>query len=62
MAEKKPKKRYSLYRQGVNDAIESMTDLLLNDIFSYDCSSYVNQEEIQEKVKYLRKKLKELVE
>jgi hypothetical protein len=59
MADKKPKKRYSLYRQGVNDSIDTVTNLLLYDIFANDPRA--NREEIQEKVLYIRKKLMELI-
>lgn len=60
MADKKPKKRYSLYRQGVNDSIDTVTNLLLHDIFANDPRA--NREEIQEKVMYIRKKLRELIQ
>ena len=60
MADKKPKKRYSLYRQGVNDSIDTVTNLLLYDIFTNDPRA--NKEEIQEKVMYIRKKLRELIQ
>ena len=59
MVDKKPKKRYSLYRQGVNDSIDTVTNLLLYDIFANDPRA--NREEIQEKVLYIQKKLKELI-
>ena len=36
MAEKKPKKKYSLYRQGVKDAIDTVTNTMLNDIYAGD--------------------------
>jgi len=59
MADKKPKKRYSLYRQGVTDTIDEMTRLLLSDVFANDPRA--NREEIVEKVRYLQSKLKSLI-
>ena len=59
MADKKPKKKYSLYRQGVNDAIDVVTNTMLNDIFSND--PYTRKEDIEEKVHYIREKVKELI-
>ena len=59
MANKKPKKKYSLYRQGVNDAIDVVTSTMLNDIFSND--PYACKEDIEEKVNYIQEKVKELI-
>lgn len=59
MADKKPKKRYSLYRQGVTDTIDEMSRLLLTEIFNNDPRA--NREEIVEKVRYLQTKLKNLI-
>ena len=59
MADKKPKKRYSLYRQGVTDTIDEMSRLLLTEVFNND--PRVNREEIIEKVRYLQTKLKNLI-
>lgn len=57
--DKKPKKRYSLYRQGVKDAIELMTDTLLNDIYVND--PRVDKRDVEEKVIYLIKKINTLI-
>lgn len=59
MAAKKPKKRYSLYRQGVKDAIEVVTNTMLKDVFSGD--PYACREDIEEKVFYIQTKVKELI-
>lgn len=59
MADKKPKKRYSLYRQGVTDTIDEMSRLLLTEVFNNDPRA--NREEIIEKVRYLQTKLKNLI-
>ena len=59
MANKKPKKKYSLYRQGVNDAIDVVTSTMLNDVFSND--PYARKEDIEEKVNYIQEKVKELI-
>ena len=59
MAEKKPKKKYSLYRQGVKDAIDTVTNTMLNDIYAGD--PYARKEDIHEKVLYIQKKLKDLI-
>lgn len=56
---KKPKKKYSLYRQGVNDAIDEMSNVILNEIYIND--PYVNKQDIEEKVKYLINKVKLLI-
>jgi hypothetical protein len=59
MADKKPKKRYSLYRQGVTDTIDEMSRLLLTEVFANDPRA--NREEVIEKVRYLQNKLKDLI-
>jgi hypothetical protein len=58
MASKKPKKRYSLYRQGVTDAIDHL-DILIPDAFGSDPRA--SRYEIEEKIKYIQNKLKELI-
>tara|TARA_E500000318_G_scaffold68467_1_gene63281 strand:- start:5263 stop:5442 length:180 start_codon:yes stop_codon:yes gene_type:complete len=58
MAEKKPKKRYSLYRQGVSDAIEQLNDLI-PEAFGSDPLS--NRYEVEQKIKYIKDKLKNLI-
>lgn len=60
MQSKKPKKSYSLYRQGVNDAIDVASSVLLNEIFSSDPRA--NRHDAEEKVKYLCNKLKKIIE
>lgn len=58
MASSKPKKRYSLYRQGVTDAMDEMSRVLL-EMFVNDPRA--NKEEIIEKVRYLQSKIKNLI-
>ena len=57
-ASKKPKKRYSLYQQGVADAIDHL-DILILEAFGSDPRS--SRYEIEEKIKFIQNKLKELI-
>ncbi len=59
MASKKPKKRYSLYRQGVIDAIDHLS-ILIPEVFGSDPRSSLY--EVEEKRAYIQNKLKELIE
>jgi len=58
MASTKPKKRYSLYRQGVSDAIDHISNLI-PEVFASDPRA--NRYEIEEKMRYIQNKLKELI-
>ena len=56
MAVKKSKKKYSLYQQGVSDAIEYL-DILIPEAFGSDPRSRMY--EVEEKLKYIQNKLKD---
>jgi|TARA_R110000824_G_scaffold253701_2_gene442713 hypothetical protein len=58
VAVKKSKKKYSLYQQGVSDAIEYL-DILIPEAFGSDPRSRMY--EVEEKLKYIQNKLKDLI-
>ena len=60
MSNNKPKKKYSLYRQGVNDTIDAASSILLNDIFASDPRA--NRQDAEAKVRYLCNELKKIIE
>jgi hypothetical protein len=58
MAVSKSKKRYSLYRQGVNDAVDKLSSVFV-EVFSSD--PRVQREDIESKLRYIQNQIKELI-